>query len=154
MPTATPHFEGDVETRWLVEPNADRRMELLSEFTFVDSTKYRWTAKPGDIVDGASIPQIIWSQIVGTPFIGDYRRATVVHDVACDRREQTSKDAHRMFYEAMLADGTEPARALLFYAAVRLFGPQWDQSKAFKAQNVKRKVSFKQLEAALDQVLG
>ena len=36
-----PHFEGDVETRWLVEPGEDRKMEMLGEFAFIDSTGYR-----------------------------------------------------------------------------------------------------------------
>lgn len=153
MPPTKPHFEGQVETRWLMDAQEDRRMEILRQFAFVDSTGYRWTARPGDVVDGASIPEVVWSNIVGTPFVGDYRRASVVHDVACDRREKTSKDAHRMFYEAMLADGVPQMRAQVFYTAVRLFGPQWDGRKGAKARR-KQEINFELLEAALDQVLG
>lgn len=158
------HFEGNVDARWLIDPGADRSMQLLADFSFVDSSGFKWEAKAGDIVDGASIPEAVWSEVVGTPFIGDYRRASVVHDVACDQHIKTSKDAHRMFYEAMLADGTAPARALLFYTAVRLFGPQWEATvggvtnKAFKMAlpgKVSRKtIEFKKLEAALDEALG
>ncbi len=155
MAEITPRFEGEVETRWLVHGGADREMEILREFSFVDSTGYRWVAHPGEKVDGASIPEQVWSAVAGTPFIGDYRRASVVHDVACDRREKTSKDAHRMFYEAMLADGTSKERALLFYTAVRLFGPQWDQQGRFLPMLAARAqdIEFDRLEAALDQVL-
>jgi Protein of unknown function (DUF1353) len=155
MTGSRPHFEGNVDTRWLVHGGADREMELLSPFAFVDSTGYRWAAHPGEKVDGASIPDQVWSTVVGTPFIGDYRRASVVHDVACERHERTSREAHRMFYEAMLADGTEKARALLFYTAVRLFGPQWDQQRGFRPMLAHRAqdIDFDRLEAALDEVI-
>ena len=57
MSESTPHFEGNVDTRWLVHGGADRaRYELLSAFAFVDSTGHRWAAHPGEKVDGASIP--------------------------------------------------------------------------------------------------
>ena len=157
------HFEGNVDARWLVEEGEDRKMQLLADFAFSDSTNFKWEAKVGDIVDGASIPEAIWSEVVGTPFIGDYRRASVVHDVACDKHIKTSKDAHRMFYEAMLADGTSQARALLFYTAVRLFGPQWEATvsgitnKQFKMalprKVIEQVIDFKMLEAALDRAL-
>ncbi len=159
------HFVGNVDARWLVEDGEDRKMELLADFAFVDSANYKWKAKKGEIVDGASIPETIWSEIVGTPFIGDYRRASVVHDVACDKHIKTSKEAHRMFYEAMLADGTSPAHAVLFYTAVRLFGPQWEADTGAVNNNMqfkrdltrklsRRVIDFKKLEAALDQVMG
>jgi hypothetical protein len=148
-----PHFEGNVDTRWLVERAEDRTMEVLSEFAFVDSSRYRWEAHPGDKVDGTSIPEAVWSSVVGTPFVGDVRRASVVHDLACDRREQTSKRAHRMFYEAMLADGTSKERAILFYIAVRLFGPRWDREHRFPAAPIdERMIDFDELEAALDKI--
>jgi Protein of unknown function (DUF1353) len=164
------HFEGNVDARWLVEDGEDRKMELLADFAFVDSTEFKWEAKDGDIVDGASIPEAIWSEIIGTPFIGDYRRASVVHDVACEKHTRTSKEAHRMFYEAMLVDGTSQARAVLFYTAVRLFGPQWDKTPSRAAKKpgrttnrqfkmtltrkvTERTIDFRKLEAALDKVL-
>jgi hypothetical protein len=145
-----PHFEGHADTRWLVESGEDRKMQMLSEFAFVDGGEYRWVAHVGETVDGASIPDLVWSKVTGTPFIGDYRRASIVHDVACTRQERTSREAHRMFYEAMLADGTSKKRALLFYTAVRLFGPRWD-GRGFIAEPPD--VDFDQLEAALDSVL-
>jgi hypothetical protein len=157
------HFEGNVDARWLVEDGADRKMQLLADFAFFDSTGFKWETKAGDTIDGASIPEAVWSGVVGTPFIGDYRRASVVHDVACDKHIKTSKDAHRMFYEAMLKDGTSEARAMLFYTAVRLFGPQWEtaarvSNRQFKmtlaGKVTKPGIDFKKLEAALDHVVG
>ena len=159
----TAHFEGEVEVRWLVEDGEDRKMQLLADFSFVDSKGFRWEAKKNDVVDGASIPEVVWSQVVGTPYIGDYRRASVVHDVACDRKIGTSKHAHRMFYEAMLADGASQPRAMLFYTAVRLFGPQWGTATgpsnlefkaAFLSSAPKPSLDFSKLESALDEVLS
>lgn len=67
-----------------------------------------------------------------------------------------------MFYEAMLTDGTSQPRALLFYTAVRLFGPQWEaavglsneQFKATLAFHVENTVvDFDKFEKALDNAL-
>lgn len=123
-------FEGEVRTLWLVEGEVgddapDRRMQLLEDFAFVDPNGVRWVAPAGSKVDGASIPRMLWS-VAGDPFIGQYRRASVLHDVACDDRTRPSKVVHRMFYDAMIADGTSEAQAVEFYTAVRLFGPHWD----------------------------
>jgi hypothetical protein len=153
---AIPHFEGNVDTRWLTNADSDRRMRLLSDFAFVDSSAFKWVAPAGDIVDGASIPEQVWTQLIGTPFIGDYRRASVVHDVACARQIKNSREAHRMFYEAMLADGTSKPRALLFYTAVRLFGPKWDENgaRATPLADPGLDIDFDALESALDAVAG
>jgi len=124
------YFEGEVRTLWLVEGEVgddgpDRRMQLLEDFAFIDPNGVRWLAPAGSRIDGASIPRMLWS-VAGDPFIGQYRRASVLHDVACDDRTRPSKDVHRMFYDAMIADGTSTAQAVEFYTAVRLFGPHWD----------------------------
>ncbi len=177
------YFEGDVRTLWLVEAaigddEADRRMQLLEDFAFVDPNGQRWLAPVGSKIDGASIPRMLWS-IAGDPFIGPYRRASVLHDVACDDRTRPSKVVHRMFYDAMIADGASAAQAVEFYTALRLFGPHWDDpvpapalprraragaKKGSKAAapvrrakpRIKRHrtLGIDQAEDALDQVLG
>ena len=133
MSDSTPHFEGNVDTRWLVHGGADREMKLLSAFAFVDSAGYRWAAHPGEKVDGASIPEQVWSTVVGTPFIGDYRRASVVHDVVCERHERTSRDAHRMFYEAMLADGTREGTGALVLHGGKAVRPAMGSARRLSA---------------------
>ena len=118
-----PQFEGQVDTQWRRHAGEDRDMQLLSDFAFIDSRGVRWDAPAGRIINGASIPEVLWSKIVGTPYIGDYRRATVVHDVACQDKAKPHEEVHRMFYDAMLCDGVSEERAFLMYTAVRLFGP-------------------------------
>jgi hypothetical protein len=60
----------------------------------------------------------------------------VFHDVACDKKLHTSKQAHKMFHEAILLTiekkdfkpikkKIELFRAKLMYLAVYNFGPQW-----------------------------
>lgn len=125
----TAGFEGQVRTEWLTHPGRDREMQLLEDFTFVDRAGKRWQAQRGDVLDGASIPDVLWSSLAGTPFVGDYRRATVLHDVHCKRQDESHRAVHRMFYEAMRADGVNQVRARVMYMAVRTFGPKWDPAR-------------------------
>lgn len=101
-----------------------RRMELLRAFTFTDPSGTTWTAPSGAVVDGASIPQVFWS-ILGGPYEGEYRDASIVHDHECFIRLRPWRDVHRMFHQACLAGGVRPLKARLMYAAVYLFGPRW-----------------------------
>lgn len=152
------HFEGEVRTEWLKHEGDDRRMRLLQPFVFIDSEGYRWIADPGDTVDGASIPRELWA-LVGSPFVGDYRRAAVLHDVACQKRPRPSRDVHRMFYEAMRSDGVSESTALRFYTAVRLFGPSWTimpsgRVAVFSTTTAPQpELSFAEVEQSLDLVL-
>ncbi len=41
----------------------------------------------------------------GSPFVGDYRRASVIYDVACVERKHSDVAVHLRFYNAMRADG-------------------------------------------------
>jgi hypothetical protein len=79
----------------------------------------------GAEIDGASIPKVFWS-IVGGPYTGLYRNASVIHDYYCDVRTRPWKEVHRMFYDAMLASGVDKMKAKLMYLAVRFGGPRWD----------------------------
>ena len=115
------HFVGTVKTEW-IEP--DRKMRLLDDFAYVDPAGGEWKAPKGAIVDGASIPQVLWS-VVGSPYTGEYRNASVVHDVACIKRDRPWQDVHRMFYEACRAGGVGEQKTKLMYAAVYHFGPKW-----------------------------
>ncbi len=54
------HFVGTVKTEW-IEP--DRKMRLLDDFAYVDPAGVEWPAPKGSVVDGASIPQVLWSVV-------------------------------------------------------------------------------------------
>jgi hypothetical protein len=117
-------FIGDVITKWLVENGEDRRMEVLQEFSYEDPAIKLWTTPAGWQVDGASIPRALWT-IVGSPFTGDYRRASVVHDYYCDVRTEPSDAVHLMFYYACRADGVGLIKANTLYYGVLAGGPSW-----------------------------
>jgi hypothetical protein len=112
-------FSDNPRTEWLVDAKADRNMRLLEEFWYDDPDGRRWIAPAGSVVNGASIPAPLWSS-VGSPYTGEYRRASVVHDIACDDPAVSRKEADRMFYFACLAGGCSRREARLLYAGVRI----------------------------------
>lgn len=119
-------FSGDPQAIWLTEPQADRRMELLEALTFTDAAGRVWDAPKGHRVDGASIPRALWTT-VGSPYTGDYRRASILHDVNCDRHPHEGPDrkaGDEMFYAACRAGGCGRLEAKLLFLGVRL-GSSW-----------------------------
>lgn len=122
-------FKGEVVARWLAHGGDGRDMELQNEFSYTDPNGLVWKAPKGSIVNGASIPSALWAT-VGPPFVGDYRRASVIHDVACVERKQPHEAVHLMFYYAMRADGVGWSKANVMYQAVKRFGPKWSTTGA------------------------
>ena len=121
---AAGNFKGRVVTEWLVEDGEDRNMVLLEDFSFTDASGTVWSVPKGWKIDGATIPSFFWS-FVGSPYTGDYRRASVIHDYYCDRKNRPWKSVHRLFYEASLVGGVPEAKAKLMYLAVYKKGPRW-----------------------------
>lgn len=121
-------FHGEVIAKWLTQgpTQDDRDMELMEDFSFEDSQGKVWTAPVGSRINGASIPQILWSTV--PPYVGKYRRASVVHDFHCVAKVETSEAVHRMFHDACLSDGLSVKLAGMMFAAVYGFGPKWDNS--------------------------
>jgi len=103
-------------------------MKTFQPFSYIDSRGRRWTVPAGSKTDGASVPMIFWS-IIGGPFEGPYRDASVVHDYYCDKRSRKWEDVHEVFYDAMLTRGVAQTKAWLMYKLVVEFGPRWDAPK-------------------------
>lgn len=141
------HFENDVITKWLTGPGEDRDMELTEDFAFVEPAE-RWEAPAGRVVNGASIPSGLWS-IVGSPFVGNYRRAAVLHDVYYgDHQGKTRKRVDEMFRSAMLTDGVSAEKAQLMYAGVRVGGGSaWDAGDAATRATAGREVDWSEFQA-------
>jgi hypothetical protein len=102
-----------------------RKVRLLENYTYVDPAGVVWKVPKGTVVDGASIPRPFWS-VIGGPFEGKYRNASVVHDFYCETKDRDWKSVHRMFYDAMLESKVERTRANVMYYAVYYFGPRWE----------------------------
>ena len=110
-------FSGDPQTVWLTENSVDRRMKLLEIFNFADPEGTIWDAPKEWSIDGASIPRALWT-LVGSPYTGDYRRGSIVHDVACDRAggdKKKRRAADRMFYHACRAGGCSVVQSILLF---------------------------------------
>ncbi len=121
-------FEGKIVVEWLDEEGADRKMKLLHDFAFIDFDSVKWAVPNGWIVDGASIPKVFLS-IIGTPFVGNYRKASIVHDYYCDVKTATWQAVHRMFYDACIAAGVGEIKAKLMYAGLYVGAPRWETAK-------------------------
>lgn len=132
-------FNGPVKTEWDEE---GRTMRLMEDFSYTDPQGVRWDAPAGSVINGASIPRPLWTA-AGSPFTGQYRKASVVHDVACDEKTRPWKDVHRMFYYACRAGGVGERQGKVMFAAVYHFGPRWGDEASLS----KREVSVKDFAA-------
>jgi len=115
------NYNGEPVTKW----NADgRTMTLLTELRYTDPQGFVWIAPIGSVVDGASIPRYLWS-IMGGPFEGKYRNASVLHDVAYGQHNRPWQDCDRMFYYAMRCSGVSVVEAKSMFYALYKFGHHW-----------------------------
>lgn len=111
-------FFGRVAAEWI----DDRRdMVLIEPFVYRDSKGEVWQVPEGTIIDGASIPRFLWP-FIGSPYVGHYRNASVVHDYYCEYRTRPSADVHWMFYDACLTSGVSQFKAYPMYIAVIVYG--------------------------------
>ena len=117
-----PKFVGDLILKALPD---GRNMVLVQPFTYVDSHNVSWPVPAGTKIDGASIPSVFWS-IIGAPFTGKYREASVVHDYYCQSQSRHWKAVHKVFLDGMTARGVDSLQAKLMYIAVYRFGPRWN----------------------------
>ena len=113
-------FLGRVVTAWC----GHRNMELLEPFAYRDSRGKTWSIPKGAVINGASIPKVLWT-VAGSPFVGRYRNASVIHDFYCAEEIGCWKEVHWMFFDACLEGGVPLWRARLMHEAVYWFGKRW-----------------------------
>lgn len=101
-----------------------RLVRLLADIAYNGSEGVRWPVPEGIEVNGASIPRPLWS-LIGGPFEGRYRDASIVHDHYCDIQTRDWRDVHRMFHDAMRCSGVGPIKAKILFYSVYRFGPRW-----------------------------
>lgn len=121
------YYSGPVETRW---ENDGRNMTLLSELRYTDPDGVVWIAPAGSVVDGASIPRALWS-LMGGPFDGKYRNASVLHDVAYEQHIRSWEKCDHMFYNAMRCSGVSALEAKTMYYALYRHGRHWIRPRSF-----------------------
>ncbi len=139
-------FSGNPKTEWLVDAVApDRDMELLCDFSLTDPVGTRWPAPKGSVVNGASHPQPLWSS-VGSPYTDDYRRASVVQDVACNTSGVPRRAADVMSFHACRAGGCGPVQARILYAEVRIGARA---ARSLTARSMSREAQLSQITEGL-----
>jgi hypothetical protein len=145
-------FIGSVVAEW---KSNGRDMRLVQDFAYIDPKEGIWLAPKDSEVNGASIPRAFWTMI-GGPFEGKYRNASVVHDVACVEKKRPHKEVHRAFYEACLCGGVDERMARILYAAVAKFGPTWayKSEEHEEASTVTKYVEEQQTRIIRDSVTG
>jgi Protein of unknown function (DUF1353) len=123
------HFSDDPLTIWLTGVGPDRDMVMDRDFWFIDRYGKRWEAPKGEKIDGASIPRALWT-LVGSPYTGHYRRASIVHDIACRQagsNSQLRRKADLMFYDACREGECTIQQATILYIGVRI-GAEWGKT--------------------------
>ena len=135
-------FQGNVQCKWvdvdhptIKDNNPERQVTLTHPFSYQGPDGYLWTVPAESTVDGASIPILFW-KIVGSPYVGNYRRASVIHDHFCyiwNEHSKTAKDVHKMFYFACRAGQTSPLKAAVMYWAICWFGPHWQDGIKYRS---------------------
>lgn len=101
-----------------------RSAHLLEPISFFEESGREWAVPKDAWLDGASIPRPFWS-VIGGPFEGKYREASIVHDRYCDVNLRPWRETHRMFHAAMLCRGVSALKARIMFYAVYRFGPRW-----------------------------
>jgi len=128
-------FVGDVVVEWIEQDGADRKMKLTEHFGYIDPKGKSWMVPQEAKIDGASIPRLFWT-IFGPPFVGDYRRASVVHDYYCDVKSEPWRAVHRMFYDASVSGGVSWLKAKIMYLAVYTRGPRWELGRNLEKMGI------------------
>jgi hypothetical protein len=101
-----------------------RTATLLAPIEYHRPDGSDWPVPEGATLDGASIPRLFWT-LIGGPFEGKYRDASIVHDHFCVTHARSWEQTHRMFHDAMRCSGVSRAKAGVMFYAVYRFGPRW-----------------------------
>jgi len=136
LSAAQGRFVGKVVVEWLDDPFV-AKLRLREDFGFEDPAGKLWLAPQGQVLDGASIPPV-FRDMIGMPFVGDYRRASIVYDYYCQVMSEPWRDVHRMFYYASLTEGAGEVNAKVMYAALYAAGLRWEMagSRCFRSCHV------------------
>ena len=103
-----------------------RRVRLLKPLCYVQSEGSNWPVPAGVELDGASIPRFAWS-LIGGPFEGLYRDASIIHDHYCAVRSRRGAPRTACSRRDALQQRSRSRQR----SCTRLyrFGPRWDEGR-------------------------
>jgi plasmid stabilization system protein ParE len=122
-----------------------RVARLLEPIAYHRPDGTEWPVPAGSKLDGASIPRALWT-LIGGPFEGKYRNASIVHDCYCDNHQRKWQHTHRMFYDAMRCSGVGSTKAGIMFYAVYRFGPRWPDP-ALESVGIEETPAFSEIDA-------
>lgn len=117
-------FEGRVVVEWLVDPFVPT-MRLAEPFSYQQSKGKVWKVPQGHVIKGRGMPPL-FRDLIGQPFYGGFRKASIVYDHATQEMTQPWDEAQRMFYEASMAEGINESEAKAMYMLLRAQGSRWE----------------------------
>lgn len=119
-------FLGRVAVEWDDNDLFNRnRVVLLADFGFQDGAGKQWIARKGVTLDGTSFSPL-FEQLVGLPFVGEHRRAGILHDYFAQQLTHDWVQVRHMYYEALLAEGLSVNEAKTAYAVLTGSGMRWE----------------------------
>ncbi len=121
--------------KWAVEEHGPRLVKTTAFLSYTDDRGITHEVEIGFVHDGGSIPPPAWP-IIGSPFVGRYRKSVTIHDKLYATQEFTRSYSDRVFLEAMRDEGVSLWRRRTMWAAVRVGGwVAWNiQSKILKKE--------------------
>jgi len=120
-------FTNTVKAEWLED--SPRDMRILEDISFFDSNGVEWLTPYGAIINGSSIPRAFWS-ILGSPYVGNHRMASVPHDYGYQTREREKDVTDEMYYDALIFKGVPHIKAHAMLLALQSTGSTWAEYDA------------------------
>ena len=117
-------FQGHVVVEWLDDPFVPT-MRLMEPFAFEQSAGRLWQVPQGHVLKGRGMPPL-FRDLIGQPFYGGFRKASIIYDHATQEMTQPWDDAQRMFFEASMAEGVHESEAKAMYMLLRAQGSRWE----------------------------
>jgi len=117
-------FEGRVVVEWLDDPFVPT-MRLLEPFAYHQPRGKVWKVPQGHVVKGRGMPPL-FRHLIGQPFYGGFRKASIVYDHATQEMKEPWDKAQLMFLDASMAEGVNESEAKAMYLLLRAQGSRWE----------------------------
>jgi hypothetical protein len=118
-------FVGRVVVEWLDDDPFIPSLRLVEDFGFQDGQGNTFLVPKGSVLDGRSLPPT-FRDLFGGPFVGQYRKTSVIYDHLCRSMSEQWKVADRLFYHAAVAEGVEDNEAKQMYMTLYAGGLRWE----------------------------
>jgi len=97
----------------------DDAATILKEAHYIDADGHKWTIKPNQEFDGASIPRFF--RRLWRPFQRRIRDISAFHDVYCKKKSESQWKTHQMYRTGAIALGVSKTTAWIHWAGIRMY---------------------------------